>query len=254
MRKTIIFVGALLVLAGCATNESQLKEALRKNPKIIFDVIEENPEQFIEVVNRAAQKAQQKQYEKQISEMKEQQERDIKNPKKPKLTDDRRLSGNSNSKITIVEYADFQCPACRMAYQSLNEFKQKYKGQVQFYYKHMPLDFHKMAYPAALYFEAIKVQDSAKAIKFYDLVFENQRQMSDENFLRKTAQSVGADIKKVEQDMKSDKVKQVIEEDIAEFQKFGFTGTPVILINGVALHGAQKIDELERIAKMTGGL
>lgn len=254
MRKTILFAGVLLALSGCATNESQLKEALKKNPKIIFDVIEENPEQFIEVVNRAAQKVQQKQYEKQISEMKEEQERDIKNPKKPKLTNDRRLSGNSNSKITIVEYADFQCPACRMAYESLSEFKQKYKGQVQFYYKHMPLDFHKMAYPAALYFEAIKVQDTAKAIKFYDFVFENQRQMSDENFLKKTAQNVGADIKKVQQDMKSDKVKQVIEEDMAEFQKFGFTGTPVILINGVALHGAQKIEELERIAKMTGGL
>ncbi len=254
MKKTILMACALLALLGCATNESQLKEALRKNPKIIFDIFEENPEQFIEVVNRAAQKAQQKQYEKQVSEMKEEQEKDIKNPKKPKLTDDRRLAGDSNSKITIVEYADFQCPACRMAYESLNEFKKKYKGQVQFYYKHMPLDFHKMAFPAALYFEGIKVQDTTKAIKFYDLVFENQRQMSDENFLKKTAQAVGADPKRLQQDIKSDKVKQVIEEDMAEFQKFGFTGAPVILINGVALHGAQKIEELERVAKMTGGL
>lgn len=254
MKKTILMACALLALVGCATNESQLKEALRKNPKIIFDIIEENPEQFIEVVNRAAQKAQQKQYEKQVSEMKEEQEKDIKNPKKPKLTDDRRLAGDSSSKITIVEYADFQCPACRMAYESLNEFKKKYKGQVQFYYKHMPLDFHKMAFPAALYFESIKVQDTTKAIKFYDLVFENQRQMSDENFLKKTAQAVGADLKRLQQDMKSDKVKQVIEEDMAEFQKFGFTGTPVILINGVALLGAQKIEELERVSKMTGGL
>lgn len=254
MKKLTLMVSALLVLVGCATNESQLKEALKKNPRIIFDVIEENPEQFIEVVNRAAQKAQQKKYEKQISEMKEEQEKDIRNPKKPNLREDRRLTGDSNSRITIVEYADFQCPACRMAYESLREFKKKYKGQVQFYYKHMPLDFHKMALPAALYFEAIKVQDRAKAFKFYELVFENQRQMSDESFLKKVAQAAGADINKIQQDMKSEEVKQIIEEDMAEFQKFGFDGTPVILVNGVALHGAQNIEELERVAKRTGGL
>lgn len=251
-----IFLGLLLItgLVGCATNENQVKETLRKNPKIVFDIIDENPEQFIEVVNRAAQKAQQRQYEKQVADMKAEQEKELKDPKKPKLSDDRRLAGNENAKITIVEYADFQCPACRMAFDSLNQFKQKYKGKIQFYYKHMPLDFHKMALPAAQYFEAIKLQDKSKAIKFYDLVFENQRQLSDESFLKKMAQSAGADLKRLQQDINSDKVKQVIEADMTEFQNFGFTGTPVILINGVALHGAQKIEELERVAKLTGGL
>lgn len=254
MKKFIAIGLAVLGVVGCATNESQVKEAIRKNPKIIFDAIEENPEQFIEVVNRAAQKTQQKQYEKQISDLKVEQEKDLKNPKQPKLTDERRLMGNSENKIVIVEYADFQCPACKMAYDSLNQFKEKYKGKFQFYYKHMPLDFHKMAYPAASYFEAIKLQDKEKAKKFFDFVFQNQRQMSDESFLKKAAQNVGADIKRVQQDLKSDKVKNIIEEDMAEFQNFGFTGTPVVLINGVALNGAQKLEELERVAKLTGGL
>lgn len=254
MNKIIYCLVLAISLAGCATNENQLKETLKKNPKIVFDVIEENPEQFIEVVNRTAQKAQQRQYEKQLSEMKAEQEKELKNPKKPKLSEDRRLVGDANSRITIVEYADFQCPACRMAFDSLEEFKEKHKGKIQFYYKHMPLDFHKMAYPAAQYFEAIKLQDKQKAIKFYDLVFENQRQMSDESFLKRMAQASKVDIKKLQQDLNSEKVKQIIQDDMTEFQNFGFTGTPVILINGVALHGAQKIEELERVAKLTGGL
>lgn len=236
---------------GCATSETQIKDAIKKNPKIVFDAIEENPEQFIEVVNRAARVAQQKQYEKQASEMKLEQEKDLKNPKKPQLSQDRRLIGQDSGKIILVEYADFQCPACKMAYDSLKEFKEKYKDQIQFYYKNMPLDFHQMAYPSALYFEAIRLQDKTKAMKFYDYVFANQKDLSTEGFLKKAAQQAGANIKKLEADIKSDQVKKIIESDMSEFQNFGFTGTPAIIINGVALSGAQSIEELERVAQLT---
>ena len=254
MKKILSGLIVAVCMIGCATKENQLKEALKNNPKLVFDVIEENPEQFIEVVNRAARKAQQKQYENQLAAMKAEQEKELKDPKKPKLSEDRRLSGNAGGKITIVEYADFQCPACRMAFDTLKEFKEKYKGQVQFYYKHMPLDFHKMAYPAAQYFEAIKLQDKQKAVQFYNLVFENQGRMSDESFFKKMAQNSKADMKQLQKDLNSDKVKQIIQADMTEFQEFGFNGTPVILMNGVAMHGAQKMEELERVAKLTGGL
>lgn len=250
----ILSVTLIILAVGCVSNETQIQKAIKQNPKIIFDLIEENPEQFVQVVNRAVQKAQQKQYEQQIAEIKIEQEKDLKNPKNPKLTDSRRLVGDEKAKITIVEYADFQCPACKMAFESLNHFKEKYKGQVQFYYKHMPLDFHKMALPAALYFEAIRKQDQKKSLKFYNLVFQNQKQMKDENFLNDLAKKSGADMKKLLQDVKSDRIKQIVEEDMNEFQNFGFTGTPVILINGVAMHGAQGMEELERVARLTGGL
>src|SRR5262245_26683301 len=114
---TVLMMAALTVgaFSGCASSETSIRNAVKKDPKIVFDVIEENPEQFIDVVNRAAQKAQQMQYEKQIAQMKGEQERDLKNPKKPKLNAARRLVGDDSGKIVIVEYADFQCPACRMA-------------------------------------------------------------------------------------------------------------------------------------------
>lgn len=251
MLKRIVLTLIIAGLMGCATNENQIKEALQKNPKIVFDIIAENPEQFIEIVNKAVQKAQQKQYEKQISEMKAEQENDIKNPKKPKLQEDRRLIGDSTANVVIVEYADFQCPACKMAYDSLNQFKAKYKGKIQFYYKHMPLDFHKMAYPTSQYFEAIKLQDKIKAMKFFDYVFQNQKELTSEAFLKKAAKIVGANITQLENDIKSEQIKKIIEEDMVEFQNFEFTGTPVVLINGVALHGAQRLEELERVMNLT---
>jgi protein-disulfide isomerase len=236
------------LLTGCAVGDSQVKEAIKKNPKIVFDVIEENPEQFMEVVNRTAQKAQQAQYEKQVAAQQKEQENDLKNPKQPTLSEDRRLAGVPNGKIVIVEYADFQCPACHMAYNSLKEFKEKYKDQVQFYYKHMPLDFHKMAYPSAVYFEAVRLQDKEKAARFYTELFENQRELS-EDFLKKAAAKVGANMQKLAKDIDSDSVKKTVAADMEEFQKFGFTGTPSIIMNGVAMSGAQSLAALEAMAK-----
>lgn len=249
--KKLFLLGALFAFSACATKESQIAEYLKKNPKVVFDVIEENPEQFMEVINRAARKVQEGHQQKQMAEIQKQQEEQIKNPLKPALHEERRLLGSKGAKITIVEYADFQCPACRMAFSNLKQIKEKYKDKVQFYYKNMPLDFHKMAYPAALYYEAIFVQDRTKAQKYYEELFENQDGMRDEAFLKAAAQKVGADMKRVASDIKSEKIRKLIEEDMAEFERFGFTGTPVILVNGVALHGAQPTQEIERVIALT---
>ncbi len=240
-----------LVLSACGVSENQVREAVKKNPKIVFDTFEDNPEMFMLAVNHAAEKARRAEGEKQVAAMKLEEENDLKNPKTPKLESSRRLTGTDAGKIVVVEYADFQCPACKMAYDSLRQFKEKHKDQVQFYFKNMPLDFHKMAYPAALYFEAIKKQDRVKAEKFFDYVFQNQREMTDDSFLKKVAADLGADTKKIEAEIKSGDLKKLITEDMNEFQSFGFTGTPTIILNGVTLSGAQRLEELERVAGLT---
>jgi len=239
-----------LVAVACASNEAQIREAIRKDPSIVFDAIEEHPEQFMAVVNRSAKLAQQKKYESQVAEMKQQEDQDLKNPKNPKLDPVRRMSGDDSGKIVIVEYADFQCPACGMAYGPLKEFKEKHKRQVQFYYKNLPLDFHPLAAPAAHYFEALRLQDKAKAQQFYDFVYENQKSLS-EDFLKQTAKKFGADMKRLEKDRHSDAVEKVLADDRNEFQSFHFNGTPAIIINGVSMYGAQSLEDLERVSQLT---
>ena len=81
--------------------------------------------------------------------------------------------------------------------------------------------------------------------------FENQKHLADEGFLKKAAVDVGANLKRIEVDIKSDQVKKIIQDDMNEFQSFGFTGTAVLILNGVALNGAQKLDELERVTQLT---
>ena len=115
----------------------------------------------------------------------------------------------------------------------------------------MPLDFPQMAMPAAQYFEAIRLQNREKAARFFDYVFENQRDMQDEGFLKDAAGKVGADLKRLAMDVKSSQVAKIIEADRAEFEEFGFTGTPVMIVNSVTLSGAHPVEELERVAKQT---
>lgn len=247
--RSLLWLLTAFAFAGCMTSESQVKEAVKKNPKIIFDVIEENPEAFIEAVNKAARMAQMNQYQKQMESMNKERDEDLKNPKKPALDKSRRLSGSDAGKIVIVEYADFQCPACKMGHGPLAAFKKKYIDQVQFYFKNMPLDMHPEAMPASKYFEAIRMQDASKAYKFYDYLFQNQKSMTEKDFFKKAVKAVGADLKKVEADMNSEKVLNIISADMEEFQKFGYSGTPVILMNGVALQGAQSLENLEAMMK-----
>lgn len=250
MKNTLIVLFAL-VLGGCGISDARVQEAVKKNPKIVFQTIEEHPTEFVESVNRAVKVAQEKQYERQIAEVNSKREQDLKNPKKPELDPKRRLSGSPTGQIVIVEYADFECPFCGVAYEGLKKFKEIHKDDVQFYYKNMPLDMHRMAAPSAAVYEAIFMQDPAKARKFYDYAFANQKQIGDEGFLRKAIMISGADPKRVEKDKGSEIVKKRIAADIAEFNKFKFSGTPVLILNGVALEGAQRAEDLENTLALT---
>jgi uncharacterized Zn finger protein len=101
--KNLIWITAFaLVLTGCISNDTAVKEAIRNNPKIVFDVIEENPEQFMESVNRAAVAARQKEQSNRAAKAKAQQDQELKSPKQPKLDSARRLIGKGSEEIVIT--------------------------------------------------------------------------------------------------------------------------------------------------------
>ncbi len=229
-----------LLLASCAPSAKQIKEAVEKDPSIVFTAIEKAPDQFIEVVMKAQQSAQKVAGERAQQDEQKQREEEFKNPLKPEIEEGRVIFGHKSAPITIVEYSDFECPYCSRGYQTMKQLKKEYGDKVRIVYKHLPLDFHPLAMPAARYFEAIAMQDHAKAEKFHDLVFEKQGEMKDkgEALFKELAKKVGADLKKVEAALKSEKIAQRINADTAEAQKFNISGTPGYLVNGISLKGA----------------
>lgn len=252
MKKQILILLALplaLTLVACQPNSKQLKEAVEKDPSIVFAAIEKDPEGFIEVVNKAAQKAQQKNAERSQAEEGKKRDEEFANPLKPEIDNARAIHGPADAPITIVEYSDFQCPYCSRGYQTMKEVLKNYPGKVRFVFKHLPLDFHPLAMPAAKYFEAIARQSADKAYKFHDLVFENQGDLNKrkEDFLKDMAKKAGADIKKVEKDLADPKLMDRINADMEEAKKFDISGTPGFVINGVSLRGAYPFSEFKSI-------
>ena len=247
--KFVVLAGLAMVLWGCAPSASQLEKVVSENPDILFNTIKKHPDKFIEVVNQAARQAQMQARKNEANAEKERMEEEFKNPKKPEIGENRAIFGTKGAPITIVEYSDFQCPYCAKGYNTVKEVMAEYKGKVQVIYKHLPLDFHPLAMPASEYFEAIALQSASKAEKFHDMIFENQKKLNSdkEKFLKSAAKKAGADMAKLAKDLKSDAVKKVIAADMAEAKKFGFSGTPGFLVNGVSLKGAYPFSEFKKI-------
>ena len=238
-----------LLISSCAPTAKQIKEAVESDPSIVFSAIEKAPDQFIEVVTKAQQSAQKMAGDRAEQEEQKAREEEFKNPLKPEIEEARVIFGNKSAPITIVEYSDFQCPFCSRGYQTMLQLKKDYGDKIRIVFKHLPLDFHPLAMPAARYFEAIALQDHAKAEKFHNLVFENQDQMQSkgEGLLKEIAKKVGADLKKVEASLKDEKIEQRITADLTEARKFNFSGTPGYLVNGISLKGAYPVAAFKEI-------
>ena len=150
------------------------------------------------------------------------------------------VRGNPAAPVTIVEFTDFQCPYCSNGARTVSALMGKYEGKIKLVVKHYPLPFHPAALPAALYFEGIAAQSPDKAWQFYDALFANPRQlMEGEEYLKKVAAGVGADMQKLEKDVRSPETYKKIAADKQEFEQAQYDGVPVFIINGKAIVGAQ---------------
>ncbi len=250
LKKTSLVVGvlALFVAAGC-TSKQQIEKTIADNPEIVFNAIKANPKKFVEVVNEAVRTAQESAREDEAKEEAARMDDEFKNPKQAKVEDGRVIFGKKDAPVTIIEYSDFQCPYCSRGFATVKEVLKQYPDKVRVVFKHLPLDFHPMAMPAAKYFEAIAMQDHSKAEKFHDMIFQNQPKLNQdgEKFLKDAAKKVGANLAKVEKDINGEGVTARIAADMEEAKKFEFSGTPGFLINGVSLKGAYPFPEFKKI-------
>lgn len=238
----------VLILAAC-TSKSQIEQAIKNNPEILFNAIKENPKKFLDTVNEAVRVAQEGARDEERKNEETRMEEEFKNPKKPIIDDKHAMFGNKDAPVTIVVYSDFQCPYCSRGYQTIKQVEKEYGDKVRVIYKELPLDIHPMAMPAAKYFEAVLLQDVKKAEKFHDAVYENQKALGEgrEKFLKDTAKKVGANMTKLEKDVNSDAVAAKIKGDMEEAQKFEFSGTPGYLVNGISIRGAYPFPEFKKI-------
>lgn len=141
--------------------------------------------------------------------------------------------GNPNAKAYLVEFSDFQCPACAAFQASVNAITEQYKDKLLFVYRHFPLSQHPFAQKAAEAAEAANAQ--GKFWEMGDLLFANQSKFSDDLFPQ-LAQSLQLDQLKFAKDMNDNVIKQKIQNDRAAGIRIGVNATPTFFLNGKKLN------------------
>jgi protein-disulfide isomerase len=152
--------------------------------------------------------------------------------------------GPDDALVTIIEWSDFQCPYCSRVGPTLEQLEKDYQGKIRIAFKHNPLGFHQRALPAALAAEAAGRQ--GKFWEMHDKLFENQKDLTDENFAT-WAKEIGLDVGQFQKDMKDPKLEAKVKGDQRQGAPVGVTGTPAFFINGRFLSGAQPVDNFKKL-------
>lgn len=158
--------------------------------------------------------------------------------------------GSDSAKVTVVEFADFQCPACGAAHPIVQQVLDKYEDdQVQYIFRHFPLPGHQNARIAARAAEAAGEQ--GKFFEMHDMLYENQQEWSESNnpkdIFQTYSQELGLDMDAFTKALDNKDLAQAIQEDLNAGIELGVNSTPTFYINGVQYPGVLTYDRFTEI-------
>ncbi len=137
--------------------------------------------------------------------------------------------GPEQAAVTIVEFADFECPYCQRVAPALDAACEKHKSKVRFVFKFMPLAMHPHSELAAG--AAVAAEMQGKFWEMHDLLFANGSRLEPSD-LEEYARAIGLDLDRFRQDVASPVVKERIAADRKLADDLGVRATPTIFING----------------------
>ena len=146
--------------------------------------------------------------------------------------DDDPSRGPANAPVTIVEFTDFQCPACAAMHPVIDEVLKTYGDKVRFVVRDFPLDSHEHARKAAEAANAANAQ--GKFFEYIALLYKRQNAL-DVPSLKKYATELGLDRAKFDVALDRGVYQAEVKRDIEEGEMYGVGVTPTIFINGVQL-------------------
>jgi protein-disulfide isomerase len=140
------------------------------------------------------------------------------------------LKGAPTAPVTVVEWADFQCPFCKATAPVLDELVNRYQGKVRLYFKNYPLPAHNLAEPAAR--AAIAADAQGKFWEMHHKLFEAGPSGLEPRGLETTARELGLKLDRFKADMESEATTARIAREKKQAETLGFGGTPLIYVNG----------------------
>jgi protein-disulfide isomerase len=142
--------------------------------------------------------------------------------------------GPADAPHTLIEYGDYQCPACAQAAPQVAKLVKQMGAKLQFIFRNYPLDQHEFAQPAAA--TALFAAEHGKFWEMHDLLYKHQREFAAELF-PKLAKQLGLDPKALIEAIDSGKYDKQIKADISSGDKAGVPGTPSFFLDGKPYQG-----------------
>lgn len=160
------------------------------------------------------------------------------------------VKGDREARITLIEYSDLQCPACRAYYPVVNKLTDEFGQSVLFSYRHFPLrQIHFNSQLASQAAEAAGVQ--GKFWEMHDLLFERQDKWVNEKdpkaLFEEYAKELGLNIDQFKNDLQSNEVENQVEKDYQSGVKAGVNATPTFFLNGIKLQNPATLEEFRDI-------
>lgn len=149
------------------------------------------------------------------------------------ITAEDHTQGPDDAAVTLVEYGDFQCPACGAAEPLLQQLKAEYPDELRFVWRHFPLtQIHPQAYDAARASEAAAAQ--GKFWEMHDLLFERQQEWSGDPSARSRFESYAEELGLTMEQYRSDfdNASDRVDRDVQIGQSVGANSTPTFVLNG----------------------
>jgi predicted DsbA family dithiol-disulfide isomerase len=154
--------------------------------------------------------------------------------------------GSANSRVTIVEFSDFECPFCNQVQSTLKQIMESYGRDVRLVFKHLPLDGHRNAFPAARAAYCAAEQD--RFWQFHDALFSSAQDLSPPA-LQKIASDLGLGQERFQTCLNSEQSRAAILKDLEAAKLFRIDSTPSFIVNGKLIKGAVSFADFQRIVE-----
>lgn len=173
------------------------------------------------------------------------------------------IYGNKNASVTLVEYADFECPGCGGFYPVVSALKERYKDELRFEFRNFPLvNTHQNALAAHRAAEAADKQ--GKFWEMHNILFERQESWNGPSYsdpvgipvgqaitvFESYAEELELNLDQFKEDLKSSEIASIINADIERGKNDDVTGTPTFFLDGQRIDDTSTIDTIEKFSAL----
>jgi protein-disulfide isomerase len=168
------------------------------------------------------------------------------------VTEDDHMQGDRKAECILVEYGDYQCPHCRMAYPIVKKLQKHYGKRLSFVFRNFPLSqMHPWAQPAAEVAEFAGVH--SRFWEMHDLLFENQQNLGNALFIELT-EMLDLSPAQLQTALAEQTYRARVRADFAGGVRSGVNGTPTFFVNGQRHDGTYDFESLSEAIDHTAGL